>query len=227
LERAIGVRLLERRRPVRPTAFGLALLPHLEALRFAADNVNEVAERAKGRAAAAIPAVRREVPLHDRSFDPDLIDNMAAALEKSCARLKISASEDETVRVVAAKIIDFAGDGERDPDALCRRVIQELHAGARASERGGRLAEVTARTASPGQLPVRQLIQQTPFLTTGALEWVSNDSENTIAPDAGTPASIHASPPPPVTSDTSMSQASVSRTDWGTVHACDVMAVGE
>ncbi len=65
--------------------------------------------------------------LKNQAFQPELIRAMGVAFESACARLGLSRSEDRATEMVAAKIIQFAQQGESDPDTLCRRVLHDFN----------------------------------------------------------------------------------------------------
>ena len=67
--------------------------------------------------------------LKGQAFDPDTVKAMGIALEKACERLKLSRdATDQITQLLASKIIDLARCGERDPETLCRRVLQDYDA---------------------------------------------------------------------------------------------------
>jgi hypothetical protein len=60
------------------------------------------------------------------TFDSADIEAMSRALEAACAVLRLSKREDPLRQIVARKVVECAGTGERDPRALCRMVVLEL-----------------------------------------------------------------------------------------------------
>lgn len=61
------------------------------------------------------------------AFDPEVTRAMALAFDKTCDALGLQSEADPGMsRSIADKIIDFAEDGERDPDALCRLTVRAL-----------------------------------------------------------------------------------------------------
>jgi tartrate dehydratase beta subunit/fumarate hydratase class I family protein len=65
-----------------------------------------------------------EIPSDQNSFDPQANAAMATALEQVCVALRINGNV--TAReVIAARIIELARRGERDPKKLRDRVLME------------------------------------------------------------------------------------------------------
>jgi hypothetical protein len=52
--------------------------------------------------------------LSGRAFDPEIIDNMSAALKGVCEALDLKLTDDPATRLVAQKIIELAQRGVRD-----------------------------------------------------------------------------------------------------------------
>jgi hypothetical protein len=59
-------------------------------------------------------------------FDPETTRVMGVALEMVCVALRIGERDDEVKRTIATKIIDLAKAGERNPDLLCEKVLQDI-----------------------------------------------------------------------------------------------------
>ena len=71
-------------------------------------------------------------------FDPSAIHAMAAAFEACCRSLRLEDRADPITEIVARKVIDVAGTGERDPQRICGLVLLALSADKGATEaRGG------------------------------------------------------------------------------------------
>ena len=60
------------------------------------------------------------------TFEPADIEAMSRALEAACVALRLSKREAPLRQIVARKVIECAGTGERDPGVLCRMVVFEL-----------------------------------------------------------------------------------------------------
>jgi hypothetical protein len=60
------------------------------------------------------------------AFEPADIEAMSRALEAACVALRLSKREEPLRQIVARKVIECAGTGERDPGVLCRMVVSEL-----------------------------------------------------------------------------------------------------
>jgi hypothetical protein len=59
-------------------------------------------------------------------FDPPAIEAMTAAFKAACLALKLADKDDHLKEIVARKIIEIAGTGERDPQRLCDLVLLAL-----------------------------------------------------------------------------------------------------
>jgi len=65
--------------------------------------------------------------LREQSFDPETVRAMGTAMDAVCERMSLSRTPHDKVAVlVASKIIALAQRGERNPDTLCRRVLEEF-----------------------------------------------------------------------------------------------------
>jgi hypothetical protein len=64
--------------------------------------------------------------LREQAFDPEVIHAMGVAYQKICEQLRLSDTSDAATELVATKIIHFARMGERDPERLCRAVLDQL-----------------------------------------------------------------------------------------------------
>jgi hypothetical protein len=62
--------------------------------------------------------------LRDKSFSPETIEVMAVALSK--AKDFMVGANDETVEMLAMRIISFASHGEHDPDKLAAAAIAPM-----------------------------------------------------------------------------------------------------
>jgi hypothetical protein len=56
--------------------------------------------------------------LKDAIFDPEAIKAMSAAFEAVCETLQLHPRSDPITEIVAQKVIEVAGTGERDPDRI-------------------------------------------------------------------------------------------------------------
>lgn len=66
--------------------------------------------------------------LANKSFDPEGISEMSAALENVCKALGLSVVDDPATQLVARKIIEFAQRGVRDAAGLSEAALRELSA---------------------------------------------------------------------------------------------------
>ena len=60
------------------------------------------------------------------TFGPADIEAMNRALEAACVVLRLSKREESLRQIVARKVVECAGTGERDPEILCTMVVSEL-----------------------------------------------------------------------------------------------------
>jgi hypothetical protein len=61
-------------------------------------------------------------------FDPPAVDAMSAAFEAACRSLGLVDRDDPFAEIVARKVIEVAGTGERDPERLCALALLALKA---------------------------------------------------------------------------------------------------
>jgi hypothetical protein len=64
--------------------------------------------------------------LKEATFDPQAIDAMSAAFEAACGSLQLVNRSDPLAEIVARKVIEVAGTGERDPRRICELVLLAL-----------------------------------------------------------------------------------------------------
>jgi hypothetical protein len=65
--------------------------------------------------------------LQDNAFDPDTLRAMSAALEEVCNKLQVNGDQ-RARETMAVRIIELVRRGERDPERLRDRVLQEADA---------------------------------------------------------------------------------------------------
>ena len=58
--------------------------------------------------------------------DQEKLRILGAAFEQVCITLRIGASDDDVKQAIANKVIEFASAGERNPDVLCERVLEDI-----------------------------------------------------------------------------------------------------
>jgi hypothetical protein len=66
--------------------------------------------------------------LDSNRFDPETERVMGIAFEMVCVALRTDGSDDFVKQAIAAKIIDLARTGERNPDILCDHALNEIRA---------------------------------------------------------------------------------------------------
>jgi hypothetical protein len=64
--------------------------------------------------------------LAGQAFDPEAIENMSAAFVAACDALRLKVGDDPATRTVAAKVIEFAQRGIRDPNMLRKLTLKEF-----------------------------------------------------------------------------------------------------
>jgi hypothetical protein len=63
--------------------------------------------------------------LHGAAFDPDDIQAMSMAFDDVCKALSLPNADKHSREVIAARIVELARRGERNPDRLRDRVLKE------------------------------------------------------------------------------------------------------
>jgi hypothetical protein len=66
--------------------------------------------------------------LNGFKFDPEATRVMGVAFEMARAALRLADRDDPAVAMIANRIIELAKAGERNPDLLCERVLNDLRA---------------------------------------------------------------------------------------------------
>jgi hypothetical protein len=69
------------------------------------------------------------------SFDPEITSAMAAAYEAILIELGLSERDDAGTRLVAKRVIEFASQGERDPERLKIATLAALNNSSRRQAR--------------------------------------------------------------------------------------------
>jgi hypothetical protein len=64
--------------------------------------------------------------LNGLRFDQETLRILGVAFEQVCITLRIGASDDDVKQAIANKVIEFASAGERNPDVLCERVLEDI-----------------------------------------------------------------------------------------------------
>jgi hypothetical protein len=63
---------------------------------------------------------------HDHAFGPEDIASLSAAFEAALSKLGLVDRTDPATMAVAKLIIEFAKEGERDPERLCTLALKHL-----------------------------------------------------------------------------------------------------
>jgi hypothetical protein len=87
-----------------------------------------VAERLLALPPAATKAPQMPITpyLNGERFEPETKRVLGVAFEQVCITLRIGASDDDVKQAIANKVIELAKAGERNPDILCERVLEDI-----------------------------------------------------------------------------------------------------
>jgi hypothetical protein len=66
------------------------------------------------------------LPSYSNAFDCDETAALAAAFDQACRSMHDWGQPDIIREIIAKRIIEVAGNGERDPDRLCYRALRAL-----------------------------------------------------------------------------------------------------
>jgi hypothetical protein len=64
--------------------------------------------------------------LNGEKFDPETTRIMGIAFAMTCVALQVGDCADDVKKAIANKIIALAHAGERNPDRLCERVVNDV-----------------------------------------------------------------------------------------------------
>jgi len=64
--------------------------------------------------------------LNGEKFDQETIRILGVAFEMVCAALRTGGCDDDVKQAIANKIIELAKTGERNPDLLCKRALEDI-----------------------------------------------------------------------------------------------------
>ena len=64
--------------------------------------------------------------LAGRAFEPETITQMAVALERACAVMRLRVGDNQMTELVAEKIIELVERGVAGADDLCAQAVKEL-----------------------------------------------------------------------------------------------------
>jgi hypothetical protein len=64
--------------------------------------------------------------LNGERFDPETRRVLGVALELTCIVLRVEDCDDGVKQAAATKLIELAKAGERNPDLLCERLLEEI-----------------------------------------------------------------------------------------------------
>ena len=63
------------------------------------------------------------------SFDPETLKCIRQAFDAACQKLSLTDKVDPFTRIVAERVILLARPGEKNPAALCERVVRSIRIG--------------------------------------------------------------------------------------------------
>ena len=64
--------------------------------------------------------------LNGEQFDQETLRILGVAFEQICIGLRIGDCGDDVKNAIAKKIIELAHTGERNPDQLCERALEDI-----------------------------------------------------------------------------------------------------
>jgi len=64
--------------------------------------------------------------LNGEQFDQETVRILGVAFEQVCIGLRTGDCADDVKQVIANKIIELAKTGERNPDLLCERALEDI-----------------------------------------------------------------------------------------------------
>ena len=64
--------------------------------------------------------------LQSQAFDPEMINEMAIALERACVVMRLRDGDDQVTELVAGKIIELVQRGVVGADRLSSQAVKEL-----------------------------------------------------------------------------------------------------
>src|SRR5262249_36648731 len=85
--------------------------------------------------------------LNGERFDQETIRVLGVALEQVCIALRTGDCDDDVKQAIANKIIALAKAGERNPDLLCERALEDIRQTANV---GGWAAHGVGAEGAPG-----------------------------------------------------------------------------
>jgi hypothetical protein len=65
--------------------------------------------------------------LNGEQFDQETVRILGVVFEQVCIALRIGDCGDDVKNAIANKIIKLAKTGERNPDLLCERALEDIH----------------------------------------------------------------------------------------------------
>ena len=75
-----------------------------------------------------LPATRHRPFLNGEQFNEETLRILGVAFEQICVALRIGHCDDDVKHAIANKIIALARTGERNPDLLCERTLEDIPA---------------------------------------------------------------------------------------------------
>ena len=72
------------------------------------------------------PLPAQVLQISDRAFDAEVTALICQAFDKTCRALHDTGQPDSVKEIIAKRIIDIAGRGERDPGKMCEAALISL-----------------------------------------------------------------------------------------------------
>jgi hypothetical protein len=76
--------------------------------------------------ASVLPSSKQPLQISDRSFDAETTALIGQAFDKTCRELHDKGQPASVKEIIAQRIIEIAGRGERDPDRISEAVLKCL-----------------------------------------------------------------------------------------------------
>ena len=64
--------------------------------------------------------------INGERFEPETKRVLGVAFEQVCIALRIENSDDDVKQAIANKVIELVKAGERNPDILCERALEDI-----------------------------------------------------------------------------------------------------
>jgi hypothetical protein len=72
------------------------------------------------------PPLQQTIQIFDRSFDAEITTLICQAFDKACQELHDRGQPDSVKEIIAKRIVEIAGRGERDPNNMYKAALTSL-----------------------------------------------------------------------------------------------------